>query len=226
MAIVNGDGVLISFFDGDEAYIPFACYRSVTINLLSDIVGKSTIGSGDWKEKEVVALDWNCNCEGIPHFLEPNRFDTAFLINLWLSKTPISIITSITANDGITYVALTGNALITDVSINGAVNNVASVSFTAEGTGELNSSTWFEITSVVIHADPINEYDITFNFGTYPFATDYTIEINDLTDDTTTTDVGGAAPRTIEALPSSHYYSFRLKNDITNTYGPYIYYPS
>lgn len=225
MAIVNGDGVLISFFDGED-YVPFACYRSMTINLLSDIVGVSTIGSGDWKEKEIVALDWNCNCEGIPHFLEPNTFDAAFLINLWLSKTGISIQTTITADDNVTYIVLTGNAYLTNVSINGAVNNVASVSFTAEGTGELHSSTRFEITSVVIHADPINEYDITFDFGAYPGATTYTIEVNDLTDVTTTTDSGGGPPRTIEALPSSHYYSFRLKNNITNTYGPYIYYPS
>lgn len=136
MAIVKGEGVLLKFFDGDD-YIPFGCYRSITLNLLSDIAGKSTIGSGDWKEKEVVALDWNFNCEGVPYFLQADTFDLAFLVNLWLSKAPIAIEFSVTDTTATTYLTITGNAIITNVPINGAVNNVASVSFTGEGTGEL-----------------------------------------------------------------------------------------
>lgn len=224
MAIVKGEGVMLKFLNGSE-YTPFACARSITLNMTSDFVGKSTIGSGNWKEKEVVALDWNFTIEGIIYLQETGSITAPDIIDLWLSMAPVAIeffIVDINGNE----VLMTGNALITGVTANGAVNNVSSFNITGEGIGELARATFFEISNVVIHADPVNEYDITFDFGTYPGATTYTIEINDLDDNTTTTDAGGAAPRTIEALPSDHGYSFRLKNNITNTYGDYIYYPA
>lgn len=224
MSKVIGEGVMLKFLNGSDIYTPFACARSITLNMTSDIVGKSTIGSGNWKEKEVVALDWNFTIEGIIYLNQIGFTEAGNIIDMWLSMVPIAIQFFIVDINGV-EILMTGNALITGVTTNGALNNVSSFNITGEGTGELASATFFEITSVVINADPINEVDITFTYGTYPGATTYTIEINDLTDVTTTTDAGGAAPREIEGLPSTHDYSFRLKNNITNTYGPYIYYP-
>lgn len=225
MSLVNGEGVVIKFLDATGAYTPFACARSITVNMISDFVGKSTIGSGNWKEKEAVALDWNFTIEGIIYLNEIGSTEAGDIIDIWLNMQPVGIaffIVDINGNE----ILMTGSALITGATTNGAVNNVSSFNVTGEGTGALQKTTFFAITNVVIHASPVNAYDITFDYGSYPGATTYTIEVGDLTAGTTTTDAGGAAPREIAGLPSNHNYSFRLKNDVTNIYGDYIYYPA
>ena len=64
--IVRGEQIILNFFDSTTvAFLGFACTRSITFNMQSELIGKSTVGSGDWKEKEVSALDWNFNFEGI-----------------------------------------------------------------------------------------------------------------------------------------------------------------
>jgi hypothetical protein len=135
MEIIRGEGVILSYYNGGE-YLPFACMRSITLNLLGDFIGKSTIGSGDWKEKEISALDWNFNGEGIPYFVMSGYVDIDFFIDTWLAKTPIQVQCFITGESG-TNIQLSGYGIFTNISITGSVNNVASVNFTGEGTGEL-----------------------------------------------------------------------------------------
>jgi hypothetical protein len=135
MEIIRGEGVILSYYDSGQ-YLPFACMRSITINLLADFIGKSTIGSGDWKEKEISALDWNFNGEGIPYFVMSGYVDIDFFIDTWLAKTPIQVQCIITGESG-TDITLTGYGVFTNITINGSVNNTATVSFTGEGTGEL-----------------------------------------------------------------------------------------
>ncbi len=136
MAIVKGSGVVIRFDAGSGLMVPFACGRSITINMTSDIVGKSTIGSGDWKEKEVVALDWNFSIEGVVYLDTIGMITAPTLYQFWLNMAPVAIDYTLTDIDG-AEVVMSGNALITNITTNGAVNNVSSLNVTGEGTGEL-----------------------------------------------------------------------------------------
>src|SRR6478609_4960474 len=156
MAIVLGESVLLSFWDGSE-FVPFACTRSITINLSSELIGKSTVGSGDWKEKEVTALDWNFNFEGITYLNESGYYDLSNMIDLWINKTLIQV--KFFLSDGTTDLALTGDALIVSVSPTGSVNNVASVSVSGEGTGELSTSTTIIGLNYIIDSDGENIID-------------------------------------------------------------------
>ena len=132
--IVRGENVNVTFWDGDN-FLGFSCVRSVTINKLTDIVGKSTIGSGKWKEKEKVAWDWNFTIEGAMYLNKSGMVGPPEIIDYWQSENPVDMIISMTNENGdvITYY---GSALITNVSGNGTVNNAASMNITGEGTGE------------------------------------------------------------------------------------------
>lgn len=134
MSIIRGEQVTISFWDGDY-FVGFSCARSVTFNLLADFVGKSTIGSGDWKEKEVVALDSNISIEGAMYMNIPGMVGPPEIIDYWLNKDPVDALVSMTDTLGnnVTY-SLT--IIITNISGNGTVNNAGSMNITGEGTGE------------------------------------------------------------------------------------------
>ena len=103
MALVRGDNVIFEIDDGKGNYKPFACARSISVNMVSEIVGKSTIGSGDWKEKETLALDWNFACDGVIYLSKNGYADTGNFIQLWKTKTPALVkflITDIKGNNG------------------------------------------------------------------------------------------------------------------------------
>lgn len=224
MSLVKGDGVLLSFWDG-SAYKPFACFRSITFNMLSDFIGKSTVGSGDWKEKEVVALDWNFSTEGIPYYFT-NDIDFNYIVDLWLAKAPVRVQTSVTDENGITVLTLTGDAIITNVSLNGAVNNIASVNITGEGTGELSNVAPFRIILIEVDEPDPGDTTLTFDFDEYEDATAYTIRRTDLTTGTVTYDTAGGPPR-IFIGDSTHNYSFAYRPEFIDGPGEWsleIYY--
>ena len=135
MAIVKGEGVILKFNDGVQL-VPFGCARSITLNMTADTIGKSTIGSGNWKEFEVVAKGWDFTVEGIV-YLEMNDVLTApGIYEMWDAMQPVSIEFLVIDEDN-NEVQYSGEALITGVSTNGNVNNVSSLNITGLGTGEL-----------------------------------------------------------------------------------------
>lgn len=134
--IIRGENVSITFFDsGSSNYLGFSCARSVTVNLVAEIIGKSTVGSGKWKEKEKVAWDWNFTIEGAMYLNKSGMVGPPEIIDYWQAESPVDMIISMTSEDGdvITYY---GSALITNVSATGTVNNAGSMNITGDGTGE------------------------------------------------------------------------------------------
>jgi predicted secreted protein len=204
---IRGEAVLLNFWNGSE-YVPFACTRSITINLQSEFIGISTVGSGDWKEKQIVALDWNFSFEGIFYLATSGYYDTTNIIDLWINKTSVQI--QFYISDGTTSLLMTGTAIITSVSMTGSVNNVASVNVSGEGTGALTSSTNFEIIEVEEDTPGVNQTTLTFSYDSVPGATGYTIKIIDHTLGTETNDTQGEPPVEI-VVDSNHNYSFTLR---------------
>jgi hypothetical protein len=224
MSIVRGEGVIVNVLNLGT-YMPFACARSITLNLTADTIGKSTVGSGDWKEKEVVALDWNFSMEGIMYLAKPGFVDVGNFIDIWINKTPVALQFFITDVDG-NEILMSGNALITALSPTGSVNNVGSLSVTGEGTGQLYSSTSFKIILVEPDTPAAGQTRLTFTFDLLPNANAYTIQINDLTAGTTIDDTAEGPPRT-EIIDSTHDYAFAYRAEYTGGPGdwsPRIYY--
>lgn len=135
MSIVRGEGVILKFNDG-VSLVPFGCARSITFNMTSDTIGKSTIGSGNWKEFEVVAKGWDFTVEGIVYLDMIGVLIAPTVYDLWDAMQPVTIEFLVTDEDG-NEVQYSGDALITGVSTNGAINNSSSLNITGQGTGEL-----------------------------------------------------------------------------------------
>ena len=194
MAIIRGEAVILRFWDG-AAHIPFACVRSITFNLTAELIGKSTAGSGAWKESEVAAMGWNFNFEGIQYMDIADHYDIRDIVDLWLAMEPVAI--SCIISDGTNEMELNGMAIITQVSPTGSVNNVASVNVTGEGTGELvkdgpapygNYPANFEITDADVGVPIPGETTLTVSWDAavpVPYE-GYRIKIYDVLNDITT----------------------------------------
>ena len=223
MAIVNGNSVIFETADARGNYRPFACARGVTINMVSDLVGKSTIGSGDWKEKEVTALDWNFSCDGVIYLSKDGFTDTVNFIQLWINKTAVNIKFIITDKTG-GNIQMAGAVIINAVSPSGAVNNAAGVNITGEGTGALWTNTSFVITNEQPNFPITGQTTLTFGFDSYPGATAYTIRTTNLLTGQTTQDTGGPAPRDL-VVSNGFNYSFALRYEPDGFFGYEIFWP-
>lgn len=138
MAIVRGEGVILKFNDGVEL-VPFGCARSITFNMNTDTIGKSTIGSGDWKEFEAVAKGWDFTVEGIVYLDESDVVIAPDVYDMWDQMLPINIEFLVVDELG-NEVQYSGEALITGASTTGGINTISSLNITGLGTGELMRS--------------------------------------------------------------------------------------
>jgi hypothetical protein len=148
---VTGEGVILKFNYG-VSLVPFGCARSITFNMTADTIGKSTIGSGNWKEYEVVVKGWDFTIEGLIYLDMTGVLITPTVYDFWNAMEPITIEFLVT--NGTTEVQYSGEALITNVSTNGNVNNNSSLNITGLGTGELLLST-----GLIMDSDEIDIMD-------------------------------------------------------------------
>ena len=135
MAIVKGEGVILKFNDG-VSLVPFGCARSITFNMTTDLIGKSTIGSGNWKEYEAVAKGWDFTVEGIVYLDMAGVLTAPTVYTMWDAMQPINIEFFVIDDVG-NEVQFSGNAIIMNVSTNGNVNNNSSINISGQGTSDL-----------------------------------------------------------------------------------------
>lgn len=125
MAIVKGENMILSI--GSSV---ISCWRSCTLAISAETVGISTVGSGNWQEVEAVNLSYSLNAEG--QIWVNESFTVHDLYDLQIQLEPI--IFSFDVDSTIFY---TGSAIITNISINGNVNDIGSFSLELQGKGEL-----------------------------------------------------------------------------------------
>lgn len=135
--VIKGENITVSFFK-DSSYQLFSCFRNVQINFKSDFIGKSTIGSGNWKEKEVVALDWSVNFEGAMYLNQSGFVNAQDMIDFWIGMVPVSVVIDM-HDDESNVISYSGDVLIVNVNPNGTVFQAGALSVAAEGTGELST---------------------------------------------------------------------------------------
>lgn len=124
MPIVKGDEISISINSSI-----LSCWRSSTLTIDAETIGKSTIGSGNWKEFEGVSLSWTASGEGLIYNDEDFTIHDAY--DLMITLATVTVVVSV---GSITY---TGDAIITNIQQQGNVNDNASFNISLQGTGEL-----------------------------------------------------------------------------------------
>lgn len=66
MAIVNGKNVAVLFYDSNvDAWIPYACARSGTLSVETEMIETSVTGSGKWRTFEPKCNTFNGTLEGL-----------------------------------------------------------------------------------------------------------------------------------------------------------------
>jgi type II secretory pathway pseudopilin PulG len=235
--IVRGEQVLLKFFNGTD-YLPFACARTITYNLVQKLIPKSTIGSGDFEEFEVSSLSWNFTLEGVMYLQKPSFVDAEDMLDIWLAKNPVLIVFFITDTQG-NQILMNGSALLPQLSPTGSVNNVGSITITGQGTGEVrkgpavygNYPDDFQVISALADTPTTGQttLSLVWNAAT-PTPDDYTVKITDNTAVTTTT-VNATTSNTVDIIVNSaHTYTFSIKSNYgggsaESSYSPTINWP-
>lgn len=138
MYLVKGENISISIHDKI-----ISCWRSSTLQLTADTIGKSTIGSGNWKEFEGSVLSWTVSGEG--QIWQDAAFTIHDVYDLMVSLVPVFVTWSVVAVDDVGSVVSTieyyGYAIITSIQETGNVNDSGSFNVTMQGTGELSKTT-------------------------------------------------------------------------------------
>jgi len=242
MAIIKGNDVLFSYWDeADQELKAFACARSITINMTAELIGKSTAGSGNWKEKEMAVMSWDFIEEGVQYLDVPGQMSVTDIIDLFLAGQPVVVSLYSVDETGSNEYYLNGNAIITQVSVNAAVNNMASINITGEGTGPLvkdgpaeygNYPTGFEIITENADTPVPGQTTLTFFWDEpVPIPDTYTVEVTDTIEGTSVEydnilDYDGFNV----VVYTDHNYTFRVKSvyfdgNASSNYSPSISWP-
>lgn len=126
--IVNGQNISISINDG-----LLACWRSSTLDVTAEVIGKSTIGSGNWKEFAGQVLSWTITGEGLIYMDEP--FTIHDMYDLMITLQEVAVVFEVT--DGTNTTTYSGDALITNIQQQGNVNDNGSFNVSLQGTSYL-----------------------------------------------------------------------------------------
>jgi len=142
--VLNGTDLMLFITQGGTAKtIAFAKSHKL------DIKGKtreiSSKDSGIWDEKVMGRLGWSISADAMATIDQPS-FNYDDLVALMVARTPIAVFSSTATGTAPGWVhatgagsGYTGNAIITDLSLDAKDDDNATFSITLEGTGPLTA---------------------------------------------------------------------------------------
>jgi predicted secreted protein len=238
MNLVKGQDISISLNNKI-----LACWRSSTLQITTDTIGKSTVGSGNWKEFEAVVNSWTVSGEGLIYNDATFTIHDAF--DLQAALTEVFIIFAVVAKDAagtvLSQKVYYGTAIITNIQEQGNVNDNGSFNLSLQGTGELNKANTanfgnypedFQVIDVDVNT-PVpgqSTLHLVWNAAT-PTPDEYKIKMIDNTTSTTTYVVGPTLGNTVAVVvDDSHTYTFSIASVYDgglaiSDYSPTINYP-
>jgi hypothetical protein len=239
MNLIRGENISISM-NGEI----LSCWRSSTLQIQTDLIGKSTIGSGNWKEFEAVVNSWTVSGEG--QIWQSVTFSIHDATALQVALTVVTVLFLLIEKDesgnviGAVYYA--GDAIITSTQQTGNVNDLASFNISLQGTGELQIITngvygnypddFQVINALSDNPDPgLTLLSFVWNAAD-PEADDYTIKILNNTTSATHFITGGMPGHTIDYdVYSDNNYTFSIASNyfggaLQSSYSPTIIWPS
>lgn len=220
MELIKGENISI----GINGKV-LSCWRSSTLQITADAIGKSTKGSGNFKEFEGSALSWQVSGEGLLY--QDADFDIHDAYDLMKTLANVFVVFTVTAYDdaGVfaSVVYYYGAAIITGITETGNVNDNASFNVSLQGTGELyrDDEILYGIAPYNLQVTHVSVDDPTAGQSTLtliwfqgdPIPTSYTLKVVDNTTVTTTeitgiTDFDGY----LFVIDSTHNYTFSVKS--------------
>lgn len=80
MAKVHGKDVAVLFYDeGEDAWVPYACGRSGTLETVTELIETSVTGAGPWRTYKPKVNTFTASIEGLVNLNTPNKLSVADL---------------------------------------------------------------------------------------------------------------------------------------------------
>jgi len=138
-SVINGTNIVLYYFNPTTSIaVPFGAATSCSFETSVDQVEVTSQTSAWFREYKSDVITWSVNCDGFVSLSD--NYNYAYLLQLVLDRTPITIKFSIDNDNGtgsglLGYTILTGLANITNVSLTGPVENTSTYSVSLQGTG-------------------------------------------------------------------------------------------
>jgi predicted secreted protein len=138
-SVINGTNIVLYYFNPTSSIaVPFGAATSCSFETSVDQVEVTSQTSAWFREYKSDVITWSVNCDGFVSLSD--NYNYAYLLQLVLDRTPITIKFSIDNDNGtgsglLGYTILTGLANITNVSLTGPVENTSTYSVSLQGTG-------------------------------------------------------------------------------------------
>jgi predicted secreted protein len=138
-SVINGTNIVLYYFNpATSIAVPFGAATSCSFETSVDQVEVTSQTSAWFREYKSDVITWSVNCDGFVSLSD--NYNYAYLLQLVLDRTPITIKFSIDNDNGtgsglLGYTILTGLANITNVSLTGPVENTSTYSVSLQGTG-------------------------------------------------------------------------------------------
>ena len=131
------------------------CARTCSLNTKVNIIGKSTVGSGFWKEYKGVSKEWSLTSDGLAKISDGTNNTFKELTDIKNAMDPVVVGFTVTDRSSNTYNQY-GLAIIVELNASGSVNNIGVYNVTLQGTGEISQFPRPEIVEVVVTVDGEN----------------------------------------------------------------------
>lgn len=122
-----------------QTWKPYACARTVSINMTTDLIETSVSGSGTWRTYKPTANSWSASIEGIVHIDEEGKITLEELRAKQILQERLYIKYQRVDDDGNEYNEY-GYAYITSSDDTGSINDMATFSIELKGSGQLTQS--------------------------------------------------------------------------------------
>jgi predicted secreted protein len=135
--IVQGkDCVVFKWNVSLSVWVPYACARSSTITITTDVLETSITGSGKYRTFLPVANSFTGSIEGLMQLMKTNTVSIADLIALQLAHT-VLLMRFVNENEEGDIFTMEANFYLTSSGITSSFDNVNTFSCELKGTGPL-----------------------------------------------------------------------------------------
>jgi hypothetical protein len=180
--VILGKNVIFSVLNSSGVYQPICCCRTAVLSTQTDISGKSTIGSGIWKENKGIVNGWTIKADGVVSIVDNMNLFT--LRTYQFNLTPVLVNFESSDEDG-NSILYTGSLIITGVDESKAYNDISTYSMQGIGDGRLSMIYTNNLLGDIFYgfqdsnADPVDftkfisgdpSLDILIDYGSVPGA--------------------------------------------------------
>ena len=167
---INGTNIVLYYFDpATSTGVPFGSATGCTFSASVDQTEITASDSGGFKEFKNGQSSWQVVCDGF--IALTTNYNYAFLAQLIINKTPITIKFSIDNDNGdgshdLGYTIFTGLANLISLSLSGPVEGVSTYSATLQGTGGYSiDGVSVETSGILIGTQVVKMFDYTATGG-------------------------------------------------------------